>query len=100
MSRPGSTAVNGVAPTSVIVPIMEYLRPLVAERFANDSPATQPRQALALKVGEFVSGELERTDSSLNLLERRTLISELINGLLTDASEARRDPAPVSTPPL
>ncbi|MBX6320789.1 MAG: Flp pilus assembly complex ATPase component TadA, partial [Rhodospirillaceae bacterium] len=81
MNRPG-VAVNGSTPPTAAAAIAEQLRPLVIARFSGESILNQPRQALALKVGEFVGAELEKLDHGLNLLERRALISELINTLL------------------
>jgi pilus assembly protein CpaF len=95
MSRVGAAAVNGSALPNAIAPIVETLRPRVVERFASEPVATQPRQALAVKVGEFVSSELEKIDHNLNLLERRALISELINELLSAPQNA---PAPAAAP--
>src|SRR5690606_20956605 len=47
--------------------------------------------------GEFVSSELEKIDHSLNLLERRSLISELINELMAAPPTAAPSTAPVPT---
>jgi len=84
------------------------LRPLVQELYADKDVLQIPRQNLAVEVGGVVGRELEKRGASLNLLERRALISALVGEIAAEA-EARRteaaeaaaaaaEPAPAPTP--
>ncbi|MGF1608978.1 MAG: CpaF family protein [Kiloniellales bacterium] len=66
---------------SHLTPHIERLRPLVVELFKNVDIATLPRPELALRVGNLVSSELAKQNGTLNLLDRRTLVAELVNWL-------------------
>ena len=74
--------------------IVVMLRPVVAARFAGQDVAALPRQSLALKIGEIALVELDDVEHGLNLIERRALISELIDDLLAATAKA----APVASP--
>ncbi|MEX1206526.1 MAG: CpaF family protein [Dongiaceae bacterium] len=73
--------------------IVEMLRPVLAARFAGQDVAALPRQSLALKIGEIAVAELDDVEHGLNLIERRALISELIDDLLAATAAA----APVAS---
>ncbi len=73
--------------------IVDMLRPVVAVHFAGQDVAALPRQSLALKIGEIAVAELDNVDHGLNLIERRALISELIDDLLAATAMA----APVAS---
>ncbi len=75
--RPGEPDTN-----KALAPIVQRLQPLVAARFAGQDFLALPRQSLALKIGEIASTELDQIAHRLNLLQRRALIGQLIDGLL------------------
>jgi pilus assembly protein CpaF len=63
----------------------ERLRSLVLGSFENENVLNLPRPELALRIGQVVSSELEKSEAVLNLLERRRLVSNLIEWLLKTA---------------
>ena len=65
----------------------ERLRSLVLGSFENENVLNLPRPELALRIGQVVSSELEKSEAVLNLLERRRLVSNLIEWLLKTARE-------------
>jgi pilus assembly protein CpaF len=52
------------------------------EAFANDNVGSLPRPELALRIGQIVTDNLGEEAENLNLLERRTLVSNLIDWLV------------------
>ena len=84
----------------------DRLQPKVLECFGEDDDVTQlPRPELALRTGNLVTQDLERSGTNLNLLDRRTLVAELIDWLLTSSprapaavqdSEPRDNPEPTA----
>jgi pilus assembly protein CpaF len=72
----------------------ETLRSAVDTAFQNDDVRSLPRPELALRIGQVVSLHLEREKISLNLLERRKLVSDLIEWVIkarNDASSNSRE---------
>ncbi len=61
---------------------VERIRPLLLKAFEKDNVATLPRPELALRIGQIVTDDLGEEAESLNLLERRTLVSGLIDWLV------------------
>ncbi len=60
---------------------LDRIKPKVLEVFENDDISTLPRPEMALRVGQIVTKELGKEFESLNLLQRRNLVSELIDWL-------------------
>jgi pilus assembly protein CpaF len=65
----------------------ERLRAAVTAAFDGEKVLNLPRPELALRIGQIVSQDLETSGSSLNLLERRKLVSDLIEWVVTQARE-------------
>ncbi len=65
--------------SSNLAPYVEQLKPKVADSLQGVEVSQLSRPELGLRLGQLVSAELEKTPNSLNLLERRTLLTELIN---------------------
>lgn len=81
----------------------DRLRPKVLDCFGEEDVIQLPRPELALRIGNLVTQDLEQSTETLNLLDRRTLVAELIDWLLTcspkapkqeDAPEAKDNPEP------
>lgn len=64
---------------SDLAPYVEQLKPKVAESLQGVEVSHLSRPELGLRLGQLVSAELEKEPNNLNLLERRTLLTELIN---------------------
>lgn len=60
-------------------PYIDQLKPKVAECLSGVEVSQLSRPELGLRLGQLVSSEFEKQPNSLNLLERRTLLTELIN---------------------
>src|SRR3990172_11490021 len=89
MAGPTTSATRQATPTRKdLAAIVQLLQPVVAARFAGQDVAGLPRQSLALKIGEIAAAELDGVDHGLNLIERRALISELIDDLLAATAKA------------
>jgi len=58
------------------------LQPKVLALFGEDDVATIPRPELALRIGNLLSYEIERSGTKLGLLHRRKLVTGLIDWLL------------------
>ena len=65
-----------------LTPHLERLKPSLLKVFENDRVTELPRPELALRIGNVVTSELSKTSTNLNLLDRRTLVAELITWLL------------------
>ncbi|MGH6947810.1 MAG: CpaF family protein [Kiloniellales bacterium] len=76
--------------------IQEELKPKILEAFANEDPGNLPRPELAVRIGQIVTNILEAAGHSLNLLDRRVLVTELINWLVT--CKPRSQPATLAPP--
>ena len=68
----------------------QRLKAATLAAFEGDVVLNLPRPELALRIGQVVSHDLESSGSTLNLLERRKLVSDLIEWLLQEA-RAKRD---------
>ncbi len=66
----------------------ERMRAAVAAAFEGEKVLNLPRPELALRIGQIVSQDLEASGSSLNLLERRKLVSDLIEWVVLQARES------------
>ncbi len=73
----------------------ERMRPLLLEAFESDNVGSLPRPELALRIGQIVTDDLGDEAENLNLLERRTLVSNLIDWLIRCSPLA--SPPPAST---
>jgi pilus assembly protein CpaF len=67
------------ASLSNLTPYVEQLKPKVAACLQGLEVSQLSRPELGLRLGQLVSAELDNQPNSLNLLERRTLLTELIN---------------------
>ena len=90
---------NTAAPTpdsaqkgSPLQVIQTRLQPKVLEIFADDEIASLPRPEVALRIGNLVTSDLNETGESLNLLDRRKLVSDLITWLFTCSPKAPPPP--------
>ena len=62
--------------------LLAKVQPLLLEDFKSEEVASLPRPELALRIGQIVTNELSDELDSLNLLERRNLVGDLITWLL------------------
>ncbi len=90
METPHSQASAGPAQASGaeareqrLLVLLEALKPVARQRFAEQKPASIPRPELALRVGQLVAAEAR--GEALSLVERRHIVSSLIAWLLDDA---------------
>ena len=60
----------------------QRIRPQLLEAFKSDNVGSLPRPELALRIGQIVTDDLGDEADNLNLLERRTLVSNLIDWLV------------------
>jgi len=58
------------------------LQPKVLSLFGDDDLSTIPRPELALRIGNLLTYEVEGSGTKLGLLQRRKLVSSLIDWLL------------------
>jgi len=65
------------------------LRPAIAQLYADKDITQIPRQNFAVEVGGLVGREVEKRGATLNLLERRALISTLVAELVSQADSRR-----------
>ena len=65
-----------------LVPHLDRLKPAILSIFENERISELPRPELALRIGNVVTTELSKSSDNLNLLDRRTLVAELITWLL------------------
>ncbi len=65
------------------------LRPAIAQLYADKDITQVPRQNFAVEVGGLVGREVEKRGATLNLLERRALISTLVADLVSQADSRR-----------
>jgi len=65
---------------------LDKMKPKVLALFENDQVSTLPRPELALRIGQLVNDELGSEVQNLNLLQRRNLVSELIDWLSSSQS--------------
>ena len=75
-AKPGKSRSQQLSDLS---PYVEQLKPKVAECLRDLEVSQISRPELGLRLGQLVSSELESQPNNLNLLERRTLLTELIN---------------------
>ena len=62
----------------------EQLKALLKSKLADKPASVMSRPELSLKIGQIITEELERQNSDLNLLQRRALITHLIDWYVTD----------------
>ncbi|MEM7223249.1 MAG: CpaF family protein [Pseudomonadota bacterium] len=67
---------------------LERLKPRILEAFETEKVGSLPRPELALRIGQIVTADLETDSESLNLLQRRTIVSSLIDWLLKCSPKA------------
>ena len=96
-SESGKTGRRGGDPgqskkgNSDLGPYIDRMRPLLLEAFEKDNVGMLPRPELALRIGQIVTDDLGDEADNFNLLERRTLVSNLIDWLVKSSPLA---PAP------
>ncbi|MCZ6664057.1 MAG: CpaF family protein [Gammaproteobacteria bacterium] len=83
---------------AVLAQYLEQLKPKVLAVFENDNVSILPRPELAVRIGQIVSTETDEDSNSLNLLDRRNLVADLIRWLLHCSPKAPPKAAPVATP--
>jgi pilus assembly protein CpaF len=108
MSALGARAVTAVPGGSeAVLRLAGELKPVVDRYFAGRDISALSRQSLAIEVGQAVTTVLDGRKAVLNLLERRSLIALLVNGLIAAAeakqlsvgAEAAPEPAPPGDSP-
>ncbi|TQV79043.1 CpaF family protein [Denitrobaculum tricleocarpae] len=75
-AKPGKASAQA---QSNLAPYIEQLKPKVAECLSGLEISQLSRPELGLRLGQLVTSEFEKQPNNLNLLERRTLLTELIN---------------------
>jgi len=109
---------TGFAPrqrADMLAGYLEEIKPRILKAFADDNLVELARPELAVRVGQIVIEATEADSASLNLLDRRNLVANLINWLLhnspkaipspetpsqsTDTSSAHRETAPAVPQP-
>src|SRR3546814_422453 len=96
--RPGDAADGGISDESLEA-YRRQLQPKVLALFGDDDVTSIPRPELALRIGNLLSQEVDRSGTKLGLLQRRKLVSALIDWLLQcsamqpDEREALLEPA-------
>jgi pilus assembly protein CpaF len=69
--------------------LLAKVQPLLLEDFKSEDVARLPRPELALRIGQIVTNELSDELDSLNLLERRNLVGDLITWLLSQSKPSQ-----------
>jgi len=69
--------------------LLAKVQPLLLEDFKSEDVARLPRPELALRIGQIVTNELNDELDSLNLLERRNLVGDLITWLLSQSKPSQ-----------
>ncbi len=77
---------------------VEELKPEIMAAFEGQNLAAVPRPELAVQIGHIVTTATEADSHSMNLLDRRNLVAELIRWLLTDSPIAPPPPAEAQIP--
>ena len=90
---------SGKKRSAPMAPLIEGLKPKILEAFQGDNVAGLPRPELALRIGEIVTKTLGEKSNKLNLLERRALVGELINWLVTSSPLAPEDEDAIAAEP-
>ncbi len=91
-AKPGKP---GTPADSNLTPYVDQLKPKVAECLSGLEVSQLSRPELGLRLGQLVSSEFEKNPNSLNLLERRTLLTELINWV---SAQYPKQSAPAAPP--
>ncbi len=73
----------------------DHLKALLKSTLSDQSVSVMSRPELSLKIGQAITEELEKKNSSLNLLQRRSLITDLINWFVTDVSAGKQTEADI-----
>ncbi|HEY9548901.1 MAG TPA: hypothetical protein VIR45_05315, partial [Kiloniellaceae bacterium] len=79
--RPGAAADATISDESLDA-YRRQLQPKVLALFGEDDVAGIPRPELALRIGNLLTQEVDRSGTKLGLLQRRKLVSGLIDWLL------------------
>ena len=66
---------------SYLAPFRERLQPIILEAFASEDMSEVKRRDLSTKVGRIVSKHLYGRQHGLNLVDQRTLVTDLVNWL-------------------
>ena len=93
MTAPNSKMEPGQNSGAPLTALMERFKPKILEAFAEDDVGGLPRPEMALRIGEIVNRELTDGDTRLNILERRSLVADLITWLTTASPKAPEAPA-------
>jgi len=84
---------------AIVAQYLDQLKPKVLAAFEKDDVSVMPRPELAVRIGHIVTTETDQDSSTLNLLDRRNLVADLIRWLLHCSPKAPPKLAPVKTPP-
>ena len=84
---------------AILAQYIDQLKPKVLAAFENDDVAILPRPELAVRIGHIVTTETDEDSSTLNLLDRRNLVADLIRWLVHCSPKAPPKAAPAKTPP-
>ncbi|WP_422366641.1 CpaF family protein [Pelagibius sp.] len=76
-----SASTNGVEDANLDA-VRRQLQPAVLSLFGDDDVSNIPRPELALRIGNLLSNAVEQSGTKLTLLQRRKLVSALIDWLL------------------
>ena len=82
---------SGASPEAPTGSLQDVVRPQVLAAFEGENVSMLPRPELALRIGQVVTQHLENTGATLNLLERRKLVSDLIDWLVRCQSDNASD---------
>ncbi|WP_120496001.1 CpaF family protein [Kiloniella sp. EL199] len=78
----------------------DQLKELLKTSLADKSPSVMSRPELSLKIGQTITEELERQSSPLNLLQRRSLITDLIDWYVENTSQEQQDGSEAEVVPV
>ncbi|WP_299380714.1 CpaF family protein [uncultured Kiloniella sp.] len=78
----------------------EQFKALLKSKLADKPASVMSRPELSLKIGQIVTEELENQSSEFNLLQRRALITNLINWYVTDVRKEEENQTEAEVVPV
>ncbi|KLN61111.1 flagellar protein FlaI [Kiloniella spongiae] len=79
---------------------IEPLQALLKSTLPSESASGMSRPELSLKIGQIITEELEQQNSHLNLLQRRSLITNLINWYAEDIAKQKANKTEAEVVPV
>ena len=79
-------------------PYLVYLRPMIYEAFSGEDIDSISRPSMAARISQIVGEMLEANQNDLNLLDRRSLVTILINELVKSGANATAEQSDPATP--